>query len=90
MKTESFESAARMTVSPSALPRSVPVGNDGISVRGLRVEALKLAGDRLAAVLPAFKPYADKMKFEAKCDTSADDAEAPADDAAAAEPTVSV
>ena len=40
MKTESFESAARMTVSPSALPRSVPVGNDGISVRGLRVEAL--------------------------------------------------
>ena len=40
MKTESFESVARMTVSPSALPRSVPVGNDGISVRGLRVEAL--------------------------------------------------
>ncbi len=37
---KSFESAARVTALPSDLPRSLPIGNDSISVRGLRVEAL--------------------------------------------------
>ncbi|HQZ02823.1 MAG TPA: dihydroneopterin aldolase [Thauera sp.] len=40
MKTETFQPATRSTAAPSGVPLSLPVGNDLITVRGLRVEAL--------------------------------------------------
>ncbi len=40
MKTETFEPGTRSTALPSGVPLSLPVGNDLITVHGLRVEAL--------------------------------------------------
>jgi hypothetical protein len=49
-----------------------------------RVADLDVAGDRLAALLPAFKPYADKIDIEADCNVAetSNEAEGKADDAA--------
>lgn len=51
-----------------------------------RVVALEAAQDRLASVLPAFKPYAKAIDVEADCNVAdtAKDAEQQAEDAAAA------